>query len=36
MENVRYHAVRSGEHIGLSPLTSKRVQRKKDSAVCHH
>ena len=35
-ECVRHLAVRSGEHIGISPLTSKRVQPRKDSAVCHH
>ena len=23
-------------HIGISPLTNKRVQPRKDSAVCHH
>ena len=26
----------SGEHIGISPLTNKRVKPRKDSAVCHH
>ena len=35
-ECVRHLAVRSGEHIGISPLTNKRVQPRKDSAVCHH
>ena len=35
-ECVRHLAVRSGEHIGISPLTSKRVQPRKDSAVCHY
>ena len=24
-----------GERIGISPLTSKRVQPRKDSTVCH-
>ena len=33
---VRHLAVRSGEDIGISPLTNKRVQPRKDSAVCHH
>ena len=33
---IRHPAVRSGEHIGISPLTSKRVQPRKDSAVRHH
>ena len=35
-ECVRHLAVRSGEHIGISPLTNKRVQPRKDSAVCYH
>ena len=35
-ERVRYFAVRSGEHVDISPLTNKRVQRIKDSVVCHH
>ena len=29
-------AVISGEHTGISPLTSKRVQPRKDKAVYHH
>ena len=36
IECVRNLAVRSGEHIGISPLTNKRVQPRKDSAVCNH
>ena len=35
-ECVRHLTVRSGEHIGISPLTNKRVQPRKDSAVYHH
>ena len=35
-ECVRYFAVRSGDHIGISPLTNKRVRSRKDSATCHH
>ena len=35
-ECVRHLAVRSGEHIDISPLTNKRVQSRKDSAVNHH
>ena len=35
-ECVRHLAVRSGEHIGISPLTNKRVQPRTDSAVYHH
>ena len=34
-ECVRHLTVRSGEHIGISPLTNKRVQPGKNSAVCH-
>ena len=33
---VRHLAVRSGKYVGISPLTNKRVQPRKDSAVCHH
>ena len=33
---VRHLAVRSGGHIGTSPLTNKRVRPRKDGAVCHH
>ena len=35
-EYVRHLAVKNGEHIGISPLTSKMVQLRKDSAACHH
>ena len=28
--------VRNGEHIGISPLTNKRVQPRKDIAIYHH
>ena len=35
-ECVRHLAERSDEHIGISLLTNKRVQPRKDSAVCHH
>ena len=35
-ECVRHLAVRSGEHIGISSLTNKKVQPRKDSAVSHH
>ena len=34
-ECVRHNAVRSSEHIGISPLTNKRIQPRIDSAVCH-
>ena len=33
---VRHLAVRSGEHIVISPLINKNVQPRKESAVCHH
>ena len=33
---VRHLVVRCGEHIGISPLNSKRVQSRTDSAVCLH
>ena len=33
---VRNLTVKSGEHIGISPLSNKRVQPRKDSAVCQH
>ena len=35
-EYVRHLAVKNGEHIGISPLTNKMVQLRKDSAACHH
>ena len=35
-ECVRHLAVSSGEHIAISPLTNKRIQPRKDSAVYHH
>ena len=35
-ECVRHLAVRSGEHTGISLLTNKGVQPRKDSAVYHH
>ena len=35
-ECVRHLTVRSDEHIGISPLTNKRVQTKTNSAVFHH
>ena len=35
-EYGRHLAVKSGEHIGISPLTNKRVEHRKNSAVCHH
>ena len=35
-ECVRHLPVRSDEHTGISPLTNRRVQPRKDSVVCHH
>ena len=35
-ECVRRLAVRSGENIGISPLTNRMVQPRKESAVCRH
>ena len=35
-ECVRHLAVRSGEHIGISPWTNKRVQLRKGRAFYHH
>ena len=32
---VRYLAVRSGKHIGVPLLANRRIQPRKDSAVCH-
>ena len=35
-ECVRHLAARSGDRIGISPLTNKSVQPRKYSAVCYH
>ena len=35
-ECVRHLAEGNGEHIGISPLTNKRVQPRKDIAIYHH
>ena len=35
-ECVKHLAVRSGEHISFSPLPNKRVQPRKNSAICYH
>ena len=35
-ETDRHLKVRSGEHTGISPLTSKRIKPAKDSAVHDH
>ena len=36
VQSVRHLVIKSGEQIGISPLTNKRVQPRKDSTVCHH
>ena len=35
-ESVGHPSVRSGEHIGISRVTNKRMQPRKVSAVFHH
>ena len=35
-ESDRQLAEKSGAYIGIWPLTNKRAQSRKDSAVCHH
>ena len=35
-ECLGHRTVRSGENIGISPLTNKSKQLRKDSAACHH
>ena len=35
IESIRHLPVRS-EHIGISPLTDKKVQPRKNSVVCHY
>ena len=35
-EYIRHLDVRSGEHIGVSPLTDKKVKPSNNSAVCDH
>ena len=35
-EFVTHLAIRSGKHIGISPLTNKSLQPRKYSAACHH
>ena len=30
------HYIRSGEHIGVSPLTGKKVKPSNNSAICDH
>ena len=35
-ESVRHLDIRSGEHIGVSPLTGKKVKPLNNSAICDH
>ena len=35
-KSFRHLAVKNGEPIGISPLTSKRVKPINDSDVCHN
>ena len=35
-ETDRYLKVRCGEHIGISPLASKKKKPSKESAICDH
>ena len=35
-ESIRHLHIRSGEHIGVSPLTGKKVKPSSNSAICDH
>ena len=35
-EGIRHLDIRSGEHIGVSPLTGKKVKPSNNSAICDH
>ena len=35
-ESIRHLSIRSGECIGVSPLTGKRVKPSNNSATCDH
>ena len=35
-ESIRYLDMRSGEQIGVSPLTRKKVKPSNNSAICDH
>ena len=35
-ESIKHLDIRSGEHIGVSPLTGKKVKPSKNSAICDH
>ena len=35
-ESIRHLDIRSGEHIGVSPITGKKVKPSNNSAICDH
>ena len=35
-QSIRHLDIRSGEHIGVSALTGKKVKTSNNSAVCNH
>ena len=35
-ESIKHLDIRSGEHIGVSPLTGKKVRPSNNSAICDH
>ena len=35
-ESIRHLDIRSGEHIGMSPLTRKKIKPSNNSAICDH
>ena len=35
-DSIRHSDMRSGEHIGVSPLTRKKVKPSNNSAICDH
>ena len=35
-ESIRHLDIRSGEHIGMSPLSGKKVKPSNNSAICDH
>ena len=35
-ESIRHLDIRSGEHIGVSPLTGKKVKPSNSSSICNH
>ena len=35
-KSIRHLDIRSGEHIGVSPLTGKKAKPSNNSAICDH